>query len=203
MRIGARVGQFRIGRFRGRRLRARRAVRAGLVVSGVCLLLAACTGETGEPASNATQSGLHAEYVRALCEAQAQNLDDGLASTARYADSLESDALDERAAGVRQFLDELSAQSALFLEHLDASPPPSGDGSFDQVMRDGERALQDALSEAQALASDATSHEELDAALESVLTAFEDDLGARAALAVATDDLESALRAEPACEPLF
>jgi predicted outer membrane protein len=167
------------------------------------LAIAACTGGADAPANDGLDAGPHGDYARALCEAQARNLDAGLTSIAEYGDALESEALDVRAAAVRGVLAELSEQSTELLEHLNATSPPTGDEAFIQVMRDGEREVQDALAEARSIAADATSHEELDSALETMLAAFEDDLDARAALAEASDELESALRAEPACESLF
>jgi len=174
------------------------------MVAACMLLLVACTGDgTDDPASESTPASAYAGYALELCEAQAGNLDEGLTSIDTYADGLESESFDDRAVAVRALMAELSSQSVGLLDRFNSLDAPAGDEEFLEVMIQGERDYQDALTEGRSIAGEATSHAELDAALETVLASYADDLDARAAFAAASGDLKTALRAEPACESLF
>lgn len=196
-----RISSIEVVRQPRRRKRLLALIGTVALVLAVSCLPGDTDGDNATPTPASTEA--HRTYAAQLCPAQSGDLEAGLAAIARHGEAVESDSFEVRAPAVRALVDELSELSTVFLTHLESVAPPEGDEAFIEQMRAGQRSYAEALSQAVSMAADAKTNQDLDAALEIVIASFADDLDAESALAVASVELEAALRAEPACALLL
>lgn len=185
------------------RYRVRRVLM--LVAALVLASGAACSSDGAEPSPSPVSTGFgpHSEYARQLCPVQANLLDREIASMLRLSDGIESNSFEVKQAAGLTLVTELAEHQRPSADFLNSVAPPVGDESFVERMRINRQVFSDVLTEVLAAVQTATTSEEVAAAFELLIASFNEGFDGRSALAVASPELQAALRAEPSCAPLF